>query len=81
MSRELEQRIEALAEEEGASLASTVIRLLMRATGMRRPDEAGARGQRHHDLDELAGTWSADEAADFDRGLQEQRRVDSDLWS
>lgn len=30
----------------------------------------------HHDLDHLAGTWSDQEAADFDATLLEQRTVD-----
>lgn len=32
-----------------------------------------------HDLDDLAGTWIQDEA--FDRAMEEQDRVDPDLWS
>ncbi|MFV1979275.1 MAG: hypothetical protein ACC649_07970 [Myxococcota bacterium] len=81
MPRELERRIETIAKEQGASLASTVIRLLMRATGLRGPAEPGRGRQRYHDLDDLAGTWSEEETAEFDRALREQRRVDPDLWS
>lgn len=33
-----------------------------------------------HDLDELAGTWSAEEAREFDRFLGRQRKVDRELW-
>lgn len=32
------------------------------------------------DLDELAGTWSDEEARAFDRSLRRQRRVDRELW-
>jgi hypothetical protein len=32
-----------------------------------------------HDLDDLAGTWVEDE--EFDRAMDEQDRVDEDLWS
>lgn len=80
MPRELEQRIETMAREEGASLAQTVIQLLLRATGLKPADPTGSRPRRHHDLDELAGTWSEDEAAAFERALDAQRRVDPEIW-
>jgi hypothetical protein len=34
----------------------------------------------YHDLDHLAGCWTAEEAAAFDRSLAEQRKVDPELW-
>ena len=34
----------------------------------------------HHDLDHLAGSWSADEAAEFDKDLAAQRKIDQELW-
>jgi hypothetical protein len=80
MPADLENRIEALAREEGASLAQTVIRLLLRATGLRDPHGHGDAPRRHHDLDALAGTWSMEEAEEFDRVLTEQRRIDPDIW-
>lgn len=77
---DLETRIEAMAREEGASLAQTVIRLLMRATGLRPPERREGEPARHHDLDALAGTWSAEEAAEFERALAAQRTIDADVW-
>ena len=35
---------------------------------------------RQHDLDHLAGTWSQEEADEFDAALAEQRRIDPELW-
>lgn len=81
MPRDLEQRIEAIAAEEGASLARTVIRLLIRATGLKQPELSEATGPRHHDLDDLAGTWSDEQAEEFDRSVAKQRRVDPEVWS
>lgn len=80
MPEELEKRIEAMAAEEGASLAQTVIRLLLRATGLREQSQLGGRPERHHELDELAGTWSADDAAEFDDALAQLRRIDPEVW-
>lgn len=73
----LARRIEDEASATGASLNQTVIRLLLRATGLGEPAGAPAR---HHDLDHLAGSWSAEEAAEFDRALAEQRQIDPELW-
>lgn len=82
MPEQLERRIETMAADEGASLAQTVIRLLLRATGLGGPGDSGGAGGagRSHELDALAGTWSAEEAAEFDAALQELRRTDPELW-
>lgn len=80
MPEKLEERIEAMAAEEGASLAQTVIRLLLRATGLREPGGSGGRQKRHHELDELGGSWSEKDAAEFDRALAELRRIDPEVW-
>lgn len=80
MPEELERRIEAMAAEEGASLAQTVIRLLLRATGLRGPQGSGGRLERHDELDDLAGTWSAADAAEFEDALAQLRRIDPEVW-
>lgn len=80
MPEKLEKRIEAMAAEEGASLAQTVIRLLLRATGLRDPSRIGRGPERHHELDELAGTWSEEDAAEFDDAVAELRRIDPEVW-
>jgi len=72
LRRELEQE----AAATGASFSATVIRLLRSATGLT-PAE---RRVRFGDLDELAGTWSAEEADAFDRSLAEGRAIDPELW-
>lgn len=69
------QEVERKAREWDLSLNKTVLRLLERALGVR------ATGQeRHHELDELAGVWSPEEARDFDKILTKQRRIDEELW-
>lgn len=73
----LARHLEEEAAASGASLNKTVIRLLLRVTGLAEPAPAEVR---HHDLDHLAGAWSTEEAAAFDRALAEQRRIDPELW-
>ena len=34
----------------------------------------------YHDLDHLAGYWAKEEAAEFDRALEAQRKIDEGLW-
>jgi len=71
----LQEAIRKRAGEDGLSLNKAVLRMLEEATGQRHP----ARGL-HHELDHLAGIWSAEEAAAFDAALLEQRRIDPEAW-
>ena len=73
---DLRRRIEEEAAASGASHAKTVIRLLRVATGLVAPHSPA----RYDDLDDLAGTWSQEEAAEFERILAEQRGIDPELW-
>ena len=57
------------------SLNKAVISLLENRVGA----EKKSRQTRHHDLDDLAGSWSKQEAAEFDKSLADQRTIDPDL--
>ncbi len=73
---ELAAILEKEAQSSDTSLNKTVIRLLEKATGLlRRPGR-----RRYHDLDDLAGSWSPEEAAEFERALGDQRQIDPELW-
>ncbi len=74
---ELARAIRQKAKKEGTSLNRAVIRLLEEATGLSGPNR---RGILHDDLDALAGSWSREEAVEFDRFLREHRRIDPELW-
>lgn len=74
VAREIEER----SRELGLSLNKTVIRLLEERLLPARGSPLGSR--RYHDLDQLAGAWSAEEAAEFDRVVAEQRTVDEEIW-
>lgn len=77
---QLERTLRAEARRRGLSVNRTVLRLLHEATGLdgRPVDRAAA--TRFDDLDRLAGTWTAEEAASFDRYLRSARAVDAELW-
>ncbi len=73
---ELATILEKEARASDTSLNKTVIRLLEKATGLlARPGR-----RRYHDLDDLAGSWTWEEAHEFDRELADQRQIDPELW-
>jgi plasmid stability protein len=74
---ELARRLEAKARELGSSLEEAVI-LLLEERLMSRPPASPS--ERHRDLDFLAGSSTAEEADELDCGLQEQRRIEPELW-
>jgi hypothetical protein len=68
--------IQRRTSETGESLNKVVIGLLEEGTGVRKKRKKAL----HHDLDDLAGAWSREEAAAFERSLTAQRQIDPDLW-
>jgi len=75
--RELARAIERRARTARTSLNKAVIGLLEEAAGLTK--RAGTQ-TRHHDLDALAGSWTTEETAAFNRSLQAQRGIDPDVW-
>ena len=69
-------RLKDQAAKQGSSLNSLVLRLLQG------PEKASASSplQKFDDLDALAGTWSADDAATFERHTAAFAEVDAALW-
>ena len=70
------QAVRMKAQAGHTSINRAVISMLEEATGT-----AGARGKNSHDdLDHLAGSWSREEGAAFDKVLAAQRSIDRSLW-
>lgn len=65
------------AQQEGSSLNSLVVRLLETVAGVRSTDKGP---QRFDDLDALQGTWSAQDARDFESVTGDFAQVDPALW-
>jgi len=75
---ELSRRIRQLARREGISLNRAVLTLLRRGAGLGRPvDDPDIVGD---SLDHLIGTWTAEQAAEMDRALEDFGRIDDDMW-
>jgi len=65
------------AKIEGTSLNRTVINLLReRVSAPKKP----CKRTRYRDLSALAGSWTRAEAAEFNKHLSAQRKIDSELW-
>lgn len=74
LAPEVEAEIRRRAEREHRSINQTIQILLREALGL---DEAGARKR---DLAHLAGTWTQQEAQEFDAAVQIFEEVDPELW-
>ena len=68
----LDAMLRERAKREGKSLNEMVIEALARAMGFSKGPV------RHRDLSGIAGTWLED--PEFDRAIEDQDRIDEDLW-
>ena len=72
VSARLDRELRRRAGEEHKSLNEIALWALERGLGLSDQEV------RHHDLDDLAGTWVEDPA--FDRAIEAMDQVDPDLW-
>jgi hypothetical protein len=76
--RELRERIEQVAREEGVSLNKAALMLLRRGAGLdpvaRPPDSVGG------SLDEFIGCWTEREEREFLASIEGLQAVDESLW-
>ena len=65
------------AEKQNTSVNFLILKLIESGIGyshtFKRPT--------HHDLDNLAGTWSAKDAKEFEKNTKDFEKIDEDLWS
>ncbi len=75
---DVELAIRRLARSEAISLNEAVLRLLRKGAGIR---TSGVKRDCVGDsLDHLAGTWSAEEAHEFDAATSSLEQIDAELW-
>ena len=75
---EVKKTVQKEAAQKGVSLNKAIISLLERAVGTKAEEKK--KRVLYDDLDHLAGLWSREEAAQFDKTLKAQRKVDTELW-
>jgi len=74
----LHETLRQEAQQRGISVNRLILQLLSEAVGLRHSN--GAADVEYHDLDHLFGTWSAEEASEFEQELAVQRQIDDALW-
>ena len=72
----LEEAVLKRAQREGMSLNRTVILMLEEATGLSEDQKP----RLNHDFDKFAGTWTAEEAEEFDRRVAHFEEIDWEMW-
>lgn len=72
----LERALRERADGASASVNATILAILRESTGLAQP----ARRRAHHDLDHLAGTWSADDVREFGATVAPLAQIDEELW-
>ena len=75
---ELGESIRHLAQREGISLNQAALKLLRKGAGL--PDGQGTENTIGNSLDDLFGTWSAEEAEEFNAALEVFETVDESAW-
>jgi hypothetical protein len=76
---DLSAALKAEAAERKISVNALVVRMLKEAVGFAEPSPTKPRD--HHDLDFMFGTWSPEEAAQFDQVIEEEfEQIDWDDW-
>ena len=69
---EVDQTLRKRAHDERRSLNDVALEALERGLGL------VGEPVRHHDLDDLAGTWVHD--PEFDRAIEEMDQINPELW-
>jgi len=75
---DIAKTIRKKAQKEGVSINKAVIKLLEEGAGPRSKAKGGK--PLHHELDDLAGLWTREEATEFNKALARQRAIDPELW-
>ena len=74
---EVAKTIQQRTTQKKTSVNKAVIGLLEESLGMKPQKKEKVR---YHDLDHLAGSWTKEEAEEFDKLIAEQRTIDPELW-
>lgn len=72
----VEKAVTERAAKDGTSLNKTVIRMLEEVAGSS-PDH---KLKLNHDFDKFAGTWTDEEADEFDRKVAHFEEIDWEMW-
>lgn len=72
--QELDHRLRELARARNRSLNRTIIQVLMESLHL------GDGKDRKRDVSDLAGTWSDEDAQEFEANMRVLEQVDDEIW-
>ena len=72
--QELDRRLRELAQAQNKSLNKTIIQVLVESLHL------GDGRDRKRNLSDLAGTWSDEEAEEFETNTRIFERLDEEMW-
>ncbi len=70
-------RLKTTAKNQDTSVNLLIIKLIEQGIGYTHE----VKQHTHHDLDKLAGTWSEEDAAEFQKNMTPFEQIDKDLWT
>lgn len=73
---QLAQTLKERARQENSSVNSLLLGIVKESLGL----EKKQRRKQYNDLDHLAGTWSEQEASEFEQAISSFETVDENLW-
>lgn len=78
VDEKLHQTLQKKANQQGVSMNRYVLYLIKESVGLA---TSSLPAQEFDDLDDLAGTWTEAEYAEFATNLDAQRQIDAEMWS
>jgi hypothetical protein len=73
----LAERLKQAAKEKGKSVNMFIIETLKESLGIEKQKRFTVL---HHDLDHLFGRWSDDEFEQIQKKIDQERKIDKELW-
>ena len=76
LDEDLSLALKKAAKREGISINKKILALLQQSLGLQKKNRLTT----HHDLDDLAGTWTPADEKDFREKTKMFNQIDRDLW-
>ena len=76
LDEDLSLALKKAAQREGISINKKILALLQQSLGLKKKNRLTT----HHDLDDLAGTWTLADEKDFREKTKMFNQIDRDLW-
>ena len=71
----VKERLKHEASQAGISVNALILKFIHKAIG-----QGATRHRQYHDLDQFAGSWSEEEAAQFLTSISDFEKIDEEMW-